>query len=245
MIGVAIVTYERPQRLAKCWPTVWNHLRDVTDVLYAWDDGSTSREALAGYAELRNLMPFSFESGSHGHCAVAKNNALRYLMDAGCDHLFLCEDDMLILDPRAVTGYIDVAERTGIEHFSFAKHGPCNLSQGLIERRSDGVETWPCSVGAWTYFTRNVIETVGYLDEGFDSGALEHVEHTWRISRAGLTTPMWQFADVTGSERWIRQQDDCWTSSTFAGKDNEPNVHRAKAYWNAKWRDELGGDFWT
>lgn len=245
MIGVAIVTYERPQRLAACWPTVRDHLSDVADVIVVHDDGSSSPVAVAGYERVAAAMPFPFVSGPHGHVAANKNGALRYLMEAGCDHLFLCEDDMLITAPEAVTGYLDVAQRTGIEHFSYAKHGTANESMGLIERRPDGVELWPACVGAWTYFTKHVIETVGYFDEGFDMGAMEHVEHTWRIARAGLTTPMWQFADVAGSEHWIRPQANCYATSTYAGQNGEANAYKAKAYWNAKWRDELGGDFWT
>jgi GT2 family glycosyltransferase len=244
-IGLGIVTYMRPlERFDGAWRSAWDKLQDVVDVWVAVDDGSDG-EAARTYDRIRDELPFPLLSIPHGGCAASKNAALRHLMDQGCDYLFVMEDDMRVLDPKAVTEYIRVSQQSGVEHFSYAKHGTANENLGMIERRPDGVELWPASVGSWTMWTRNCIETVGYMDEEMYC-AMEHVHHTYRCALAGLTTPMWEFADVAGSENWLAPQPDCYATSTFAGKNTDvwTNVADAKVRWNEWHRREYGTDFW-
>ena len=59
--------------------------------------------------------------------------------------LFLCEDDMQILSPKAVTEYVRVGHERGLHHLSFALHGPMN------ERRDQSRSTVTSPIGqrAW------------------------------------------------------------------------------------------------
>ncbi|MCU0428806.1 MAG: hypothetical protein MUF42_02430 [Cytophagaceae bacterium] len=61
----------------------------------------------------------------------SKNEALQYLMEKGCEHIFLVEDDVIIVNPSIFYAYIDAARETGILHFNYALQGPHNRKQPL------------------------------------------------------------------------------------------------------------------
>lgn len=63
------------------------------------------------------------------NCGVgkSKNDALKYLVAQGCDHIFLMEDDVLIKNPEVINKYILASETTGILHFNYALQGPNNF----------------------------------------------------------------------------------------------------------------------
>src|SRR5690606_16684073 len=124
--------------------------------------------------------------------AHAKNWLMRKLLREGCDYIFLLEDDLIIKSPKAVFGYIKVAEETGISHLMFAHHGPMNKGKA-IHSDPNGIELFPHCVGAWCFYTREALEDVGLMDEIFKN-AWEHVEHTHRLSVAGYTEEFPYFA---------------------------------------------------
>lgn len=237
MVGVGLVTYNNPGRFVQCWPTIWYQLIQggVVDYACAYEDGS-SLPFRTQYQQIADEMPAVFPLlMSVGHnlgVGVAKNVLLRRMLAAGCDELFLCEDDMIILDPKAVTEYVRVGHERGLHHLSFALHGPMNKEMGPVEVDGD-VTYWPAGIGAWSYYTREGLEKVGLHDERFFN-AFEHLDLTYRFAAAGLTSPFWRFADVTGSERWISEQPDAMETSTHRGKANWfPNLMKNKAIWNS------------
>jgi len=169
---------------------------------------------------------------------VAKNTAIRHLMQAGCDHIFLMEDDMLIKRPDVFEAYIHAAENSGIWHMNYALQGPANRKQIVqgpmnIEKRHeldqnsepnpratidyDGIDVsfYPNSVGSFSYYLRGVIKSVGYHDEQFKN-AWEHVEHTYRVIKAGLHPPFWWFADIANSYEYLTDIPNCIEESTIA-----------------------------
>jgi hypothetical protein len=102
---------------------------------------------------------------------------------------------------------------------NFAYHGPGNKIDGIKKPRSiitynDKVKislNTNC-IGAFSYYDRRVINTVGYIDEYFNN-CWDHVEHTYRIIKAGMTTPFWWFADVAESEHYIIDNDSSLNGS--------------------------------
>ena len=50
--------------------------------------------------------------------AKAKNYALRFLMEKECEHIFLMEDDIEIIDADVFNFYINASYKTGIKHFN-------------------------------------------------------------------------------------------------------------------------------
>ena len=73
------------------------------------------------------------------------------------------------------------------------KHGDCAID---LYRRLSGV---------FSYFTASALREVGLLDERYIN-ALEHCEHTYRMSLAGKCPPFYSFADMHGSRDYIEDQ---------------------------------------
>jgi len=177
--------------------------------------------------------------------ARSKNDALHYLMDKGCEHIFLMEDDVIIKDPQVFLRYIRASSRSGIKHLNYALQGPFNFKpqntdrqgSGLMSRtfdernaepapllvtkynQEDSISFYPACVGAFSYFHRSVIEKSGYFNEQFRN-SWEHIEHTYRIIRDEFHPPFGWFADIKDSCLYLQNIDNCMEQSTIA-KDPE------------------------
>ena len=239
-VGLSIITYQRPKFCDEAWRSAWERLQGIVDYWLIVDDGSGPAHQIS-YDQIESVLPPEFifiRCLENRSVAAVKNVGLRSMMEAGCDYLFLMEDDQRIIDSKAVTGYIDAAEQAGVHHLNFAHHGLYNLGykQEVKDGRTpfdqwNGLDIFPACVGAWSFYTRHCIETVGYMDEYFKN-AYEHVEHTARIAHAGLTAPFWSFADAPGSENWIHEQPNAVQSSTMKDTPEKMrNIDNMLQHW--------------
>ena len=181
MIGLGITTYGRPETFEIAMAGVEEHL--ALDVLVVDD--------------------------APGGVTAARNRNLRALLDAGCDWLFLMEDDVEVLSPEAVTGYIAAAEASDLEHLMFHRQNQVNMGTGEL---AGPVTCWPDYAGCWLMYSRRSLEVCGLFDEAFRY-AFDHVEHSIRLGMAGFTSPWRRAADATGSEEWLRPIPSAGTRS--------------------------------
>ena len=72
----------------------------------------------------------------------------------------------------------------------------------------------------FSFFTREVLEKVGYIDEQFYN-AWEHVDHTYRIALAGYHPPFWWFADIADSEKYLEEAPGAIDNSSIADKKEQ------------------------
>ncbi len=178
MIGLGIVTVpERADSLRQVTASVDAHLSSVVDVTVVNCDEE------------------------HRGVAWNKNQVVGVLLDEGCTWLVLCEDDITVGSPEAVTGYVEACEASGYAHLSFHGHGPLNPTP---LRSHERVTEWPNYVGAWCIYSAESFRRCGLFDEGFHN-AWEHVEHTLRLAARGFTAQWRGAADATGSERWLAE----------------------------------------
>ena len=201
-IGVGIITYKREEFFKNCVKSL-----PKVDELVVVNDGTPYDPNV--YPENCTLI----QHEENKCVGVSKNEALKHLIDAGCEHLFLIEDDMMIQNKSVFHKYIKAAKASGIYHLNFAYHGPANKDQnGLpivrecIQYNKDvTIALVPNCVGSFSYYHKGIIKNLGYMDETFNN-AWEHVEHTYRIHKAGLHPPFWWFADLADSHKYIKEQ---------------------------------------
>lgn len=230
-IGLGITTYERPTYLKKCLEGVIKHLLPEVDVCYLYNDGSKDHTYEQIYRKLPTKIKYCHANKNRG-VAHAKNWLLRHMMDDGCDYMFLIEDDIVPQSPKAITEYIRLSDKSGIEHMMFAHHGTAN--DGMLYLREKGIDLYTACIGAYTFYTRRVIEEVGYMDENF-MNAWEHIEHTFRVQKAGLTTPYPTYADLTKSKEYLGEiPDSIEGSSIRPRKDWTLNIVKGLLYWRDK-----------
>jgi len=241
-IGLGIITCDRPAGLQKALTHLpWERLDRVVVV----NDGAPVsseiiREAGHGRAEL-------LQNKINLGVGKSKNRALRHLLQAGMDHLFLMEDDIFVKDGRVFEQYVEAARITGIQHLNFSQHGRNNKGP---QGKADPVTTVDYGplrialhrhcVGAFCYYSRTCLEAVGLMDEDFYNGG-EHLEHTYRILRAELHPPFWFFADVDRSEELLGDEPWSVSQSRIASRaDQAELVRQSDALFQAKYGRPVG-----
>jgi hypothetical protein len=241
-IGLGIITCDRPAGLQKALTHLpWERLDRVVVV----NDGAPVsseilREAVRGRAEF-------LQNESNLGVGKSKNRALRDLLQAGMDHMFLMEDDIFVKDGRVFEQYVEAARITGIQHLNFSQHGPKNKSPDGIPDPVTTVNYGPLRialhrhcVGAFSYYSRGCLETVSLMDEDFYNGG-EHLEHTYRILRAELHPPFWFFADVDRSEELLGDEPWSVSQSLIASRaDQAELVRQSDALFQAKYGRPVG-----
>lgn len=164
----------------------------------------------------------------------SKNRALRHLLNIGCDHIFLIEDDIFVKDPLVFQAYINASKKSGIQHFNYSQHGIANKNPNgdpspryIIDYDGSEVAFYPHCVGAFSYYSRKCLEECGLMDEKYYN-ACEHVDHTYEIIKKCMHPPFWHFADIQNS--WKYLGDDGWsieTSSICSAPNFRENVNNA------------------
>lgn len=245
-IGIGITTFNRPDYLKQCLESLTKNIKSV-DFISVYNDGSTVE-----YPEITkpsNVEEFHylFNEQNHG-VAHAKNALLRAMIGAGCDHLFLLEDDILLLDDKAITEYIRIGEEYGFEHFMFAHHGAANAGGSVYS--DSNIDYFPACVGAWCYYTKSSLlklkeieekqglEYPGFFDENFHN-AWEHVEHTKRLGDAGFTGWFGMFVDIKDSKKYISEIPGSIDNSSIRPNAGwKKNQLEGLEYWEKKWGEK-------
>ena len=215
-IGVGVVTYKRPDFFKQCYASVCNANPDVIVVV---NDGTPYDEV-----DVPNLIQHATNQG----VGVSKNDAFKHLLEAGCDHIFVVEDDIIIKHPDAFKVYVAAAAASGLKHMMYGYHGPANKRGGvphpryIVDYGSTKIALNQHCVGAVCYYAREVLENVGLNDDKFVN-AWEHVEHSLRIVKAGYVPAYWWWPDIANSTDYIDELACSEENSTI----------RPRADWNA------------
>lgn len=168
MIGVAISTHHRPDTLAQA--------------LAAW-----------AIAPPDILVVVNDDAGEG--VAATKNRGIAALMDAGCEHLLLVDDDTWPLGPQAWRRYVDDES----PHLML-----CWGKRRLLE--DDGhYATYGHPRGVAMYVQRHVVEAIGGMRTEFGRFGSEHVEWSRRIHQAGFTAA--PYMDLSGSTEFWHAED--------------------------------------
>jgi glycosyltransferase involved in cell wall biosynthesis len=122
--GVGIVTYQREEFFKKLFNSI-----PQCDELVVVNDGKPYPPEVYSGREAKII-----QHKKNKGVGKSKNDAMRYLLDKGCDHIFILEDDILIKDPDVFNRYISISKKTGIQHFNYAYHGPLNKMKMELQR---------------------------------------------------------------------------------------------------------------
>lgn len=236
MIGLGITTLNRPDYYTRMIDSVVEQLHDILDYVVVVNDGTDEPTLRAGYSNgdgkvMANFPNYiRYNARPSGYCA-AKNMCLQHMLDAGCDWLFLADDDVIINSPSAVSGYIAAMFGHRLGHLSF--HAPVASTRGGWNAAPMETErlitTWPNHSGQWLAYSRKALETCGLFDARLQN-TWEHVEHTTRLGLAGFGYNGNGAYDATGSEEWIHEIPEAVTHSAI---DYAPERYEeGKVLWN-------------
>ena len=109
-VGIALITCDRLNFFKTCLSSILN-VTDTFDTLVVVNDGVLDVDNQL----LTDVNVYINHEENQG-VGPSKNAAMRSLLDQGCEHLFLIEDDVLINDPETLLKYIHASEVTGIKN---------------------------------------------------------------------------------------------------------------------------------
>lgn len=225
-IGIAVITCNRPEFYKKCYNSIQENWYDKIITI---NDGEPVEK-------IDNNIIINSGGKGVGH---AKNIAFKQLLDDGCDYIILVEDDMIFKD-NLFKAYIDAHNKTGIHHFMFGYHGPANkngVSGGapkprkIIDYGDIKIALNLHCVGAVTFYTRKCLLDVGLHDENLIN-AFEHVDHSYRLAKAGYSTPYWWWSDIANSLDYVEEQACSENNSSIRPRsDWQSNIEKSAIYF--------------
>lgn len=246
-IGIGIITCNRPEYLQ-------NLLESMNgcdyDELIIVNDGDPLEMVGDYYRVHQNIENLGV--------GKSKNIAMKYLLDEECDYIFIIEDDMIVLDKTVFDRYIQAYKKSGIQHFNYGPGSPFNRKQSienfdlhnrhLLDQDSEPnprltidygddvkVSFYMHTVAMFSFFTKKVLEEVGFYDENYYN-AWEHVDHTYMIIKKGFHTPFWWFADIYNSHKFLSEAPGAIDNSSIANKTEqwEKNVYSGREIYLKK-----------
>ena len=193
-IGLGIITHKRKEYFSQISSKIPHH---KIQELVVVNDGTPYNINILKDKTIQNKDVLGVSK--------SKNIALKNLLDKKCDYIFLMEDDIFIKKENVFNAYINLYKETGIHHFNFALHGKMNVLPDktpaprlTVNYNKLALNLYQHCVGAFSFYTKEVLEEVGLIDEDFHN-AFDHVEHTYRIIQAHKHPPFWWFADLSDS----------------------------------------------
>lgn len=231
-IGVGIITCDRPHYLKGLLDSL-GPCYEVIDELVVVNDGKPVDVPLLKGEWILNETNLGV--------GKTKNKALKHLLDKKCDYIFLIEDDVVIFDKNIFKKYIDASKLSGIQHFNYGPGTPFNRKQNthfdlhnrhelnqnsepnpraVIDYSSVKIALYTHIAGMFSFFTKEVLQKVGLFDEQFYN-AWDHVDHTYRIIKAGYHPQFWWFADLENSHKLLGEAKDAIIKSAIAKETQE------------------------
>jgi glycosyltransferase involved in cell wall biosynthesis len=123
-IGVGIITCNRLDYLRNLLKTL---PKDQINELVVVNDGKPQLD----YVETEFEFGLWIDNPVNLGVGKSKNKAMKHLYDAGCDYIFIIEDDMLIKDENVFDKYIETYKKSGIHHFNYGPGSPFNRKQNI------------------------------------------------------------------------------------------------------------------
>ena len=228
-IGIGIITCNRQNFLYKLLNSLDQCIDSIDEVVIVNDGDNPIDIGARALTVINNDVK--------QHVGGSKNIAMAHLLDQNCDYIFTLEDDILIKDKNVFNNYINASNITGISHFNFGFSQRENLDvnlKPLIRKRVEYSRDFSIILtqnilGAFTFYTKHALRTIGLHHYKFNKGHGDHPELTFRAYKHGFTTPFWWFADIDRSWEMIENQsnlqDDSLvrTQKTFWDNFNEAN----------------------
>jgi glycosyltransferase involved in cell wall biosynthesis len=195
-IGVGIVTYNSEDYFKTLYESL--PLARINELVVV-NGGNHYRE---------NYACHWIQHNTNCYPAICRNDAVNFLMNRGCEHIFLIEDDMIIKDPNIFEKYIKSSEVSGLKYFSYVSTSwesgePGNRTPRLtIEYTPEvSISFFKNMCNEFTYHHYTAFEDTGLYDTQFRDPF--DIDMAYRESQQGHAAPFWWFADVTGSDNLI------------------------------------------
>ncbi len=155
----------------------------------------------------------------------SKNRALKEALKSPYDYFFLVEDNCKVLNDKIYDIFIETSKNTGIEALMWSGGGP---NRDLGFKDDPHINYFSDFAPAFTMFTRNVVEKIGFFDEEMPENTWQMEEYFKRIGDNELATPFGMAPSPKGIEGMLE------LTRNIDGLKNLAKMDEALTYWQQK-----------
>jgi hypothetical protein len=195
-IGVGITTYNSEEY----YDTLYGSLPlDKIDVLVTVNGGHKYKNQYTSnwIQHIENVYP-----------SVCRNDCVNFLLQRGCEHIFIIEDDMILKSPDIFDKYIQASKESGLKYFSFVSTSWESGSPGsrtprlTVEYKNNvSISFYKNMCNEFTYHHRTCYTKTGFYDTNYRDPW--DIDMAYRESQQDYAAPFWWFADITDSDKLI------------------------------------------
>jgi glycosyltransferase involved in cell wall biosynthesis len=181
--GIGVTTRNRAKVLAHTLGQLQAHTPEPFRLVVVNDASDDDTPNVLDAAKVAHPDLIIINSPERLGIAKAKNRCLQSL--AGCEVIFLFDDDCYPVKEGWATLYAEAIAATGIQHFNFND----SRRQRMIKKTAHAgftVGEFEPPGGVLMVLTAQVLETVGAFNERYGLYGFEHETYTARCYRAGL-----------------------------------------------------------
>lgn len=201
MIGVGIVTYDREEKFYR----ILDSVKGVDHIVLVKDGGRPK------YQRIPNHDFFQLtENKGVGFC---KNLAINRLLEKGCDHIFLLEDDCLVTDQNVWKYCISFSEESGLLHFNWNDYRYPRFAKASFPNHEASLSHH--TEANFSYFHKDFLREIRF-DEQYIN-AWEHIDIEIQGEKLGFLPPFRLFVSPANLGNYLKLIDD--GKSTISGKE--------------------------
>ena len=197
-IGIGIVTYNSENYFKELWDSLQRSCARFDELVVV--NGGKKYEGNYECGWIQHNINY--------YPAVCRNDAINFLLNRNCDHIFLIEDDMLIKDKNIFNEYIKASKESGLKYFSFASMSwdsgsPSNRTPRLTVNypKDVSISFYRNMCNEFTYHHKSCFDKVGLYDTQFRDPF--DIDMAYRESQQEYSSPFWWFADIKDADKYI------------------------------------------
>lgn len=170
--------------------------------------------------------------------SMAKNRGITELIDRGCRHIFIADDDVHPITDDWWQPYVESPEphlMYGWTHQRFAIEDGTGWPPRIVAGDQEH-DAYSFPRGVMLYIESRVVDVVGGMNTAHGAFSGEHVEYSGRVHAAGLTS--WAFADVKHSDQlwYARDKEIGNTHGSSFPLHERRRLHKTNGmHWDRRW----------
>jgi len=215
--AIGILTCNRTDFFKKCYESIAPFAIPKC-VVNNFESTITDSELLQDFLDEHHRDVKYFWANKTNSIAYGKNKIIKWFLEkTSKEWLFIVEDDIIVQCISVFDHYIRTAKQSGFKHLMFGLAGPNNFQNSIqhpILMIGKILSFYRHCVGAFCLYHRDVLDKVGLMDERMIN-CFEHVEHSWRIAKAGFIPATFGFWPDALDKHCLIDQDHDLKYSTM------------------------------
>jgi glycosyltransferase involved in cell wall biosynthesis len=223
-IGIGIITYESENYLQELYKSI--PLEKIDEIVIVNGGDPYIEDYEVNWIQHKNNY----------YPAMCRNDAVNFLLQRDCKHIFLIEDDMIIKDANIFNKYIEASKKSGIKYFGFVSTSwnsgePGKRTPKLqVEYENNvGVSFYSESCNEFTYHRQECFNKVGLYDTSFRDPF--DIDMLYREAQEFHYPGFRWFPDITNSDDYIMNNPEAVSRLQAENRADGSREQRIAEQW--------------